>query len=425
MSRFLFTMMYVLALFSACTQKPKASKPQLLNTAGLEAGGPYFTKDNKGNAVLCWTEMDNDSLYRLRYAIYNEQNGQFDSVITVPTSVGCSNSSESMGKIAFKNDGTVLALFAKRFTMERNPYAGAIYYSMSADAGKHWTHAKFLHQDTIPTYGRSFFDIATLKDGELGAIWLDGRFGKTIKGSALFFARTQKGSGFKQESCLDKGTCECCRTDILTDDAGTIHLAYRSIKSPSALADKQVRDMIYRRSLNNGKSFSNPETISNDNWEITGCPHSGPSLASSNNVLCVTWFTAGGGAALYYTTSKTRGEGFNSRRLLSTAGRHPQMLGMKAGKTAVIYEEQSANLVEAPMKGQHKHGGTSMSHTTAGLAKIVLRMIDLNSQEISIDLTDGKMPDNHAVLTSVNGVLLAAWVRQERIGAKIYYAQIR
>ena len=350
MKKILFTLMGIFMLFSACTREAGPSEPKVLSISGAEATGPYFTKDNKGNAVLCWTEKDNDDACRLKYAVYNVQTNQFDKVITVPASAGCSIAAESMGKVAFKADGTVYAVFAKRFPKERNPYAGAIYYSFSDDGGKHWSEARFLHTDTVHAYGRSFFDIAALKDGELGAIWLDGRYGKTIKGSALFFARTEKGMGFAPDTCLDKGTCECCRTDILTDDAGNIHLAYRSIKFPSALADKQVRDMAYKRSTDNGKTFSRPETISKDNWEIAGCPHSGPSLAVTKNGVQAAWFTAGGGPGLYYTSSNASGEGFLSRSLLSAAGRHPQMIALNDGRLAVVYEEPLKVEVGAPVK---------------------------------------------------------------------------
>lgn len=424
MKRILFMLMSAFILFSACTREAGPSRPQVLSTGGTEATGPYFTKDNKGNAVLCWAEKGNDGLYRLKYAVYDLQTGQFGKEITVPASAGCCTSAESMGKVAFKADGTVLALFAKRFPKEKNPFAGAIYYSFSADNGKLWSEARFLHTDTMRTYGRSFFDIATLKDGELGAIWLDGRYGKTIKGSALFFAHTEKGMGFARDTCLDKGTCECCRTDMLIDDAGNIHLAYRSIKFPSALADKQVRDMVYRRSADNGKTFSTPETISEDNWEIAGCPHSGPSLAAGKNGVQATWFTAGGGPGLYYTSSNASGEGFLNRSLLSATGRHPQMIALSDGRTAVVYEDLPKVESGASLKRGHNHEEMKMSHMAAGSAKIVLKILSANTLERSIDLTDGKMMDNHAVLTVVNHTLLTAWIREEETGARIYYSSI-
>lgn len=420
MKKISFIVLGMLGLLNSCTTKPDAPEVQVLSTGGVEATAPYFTKDNNGNAVLCWTERDGqDSLYRLKYAVFDAEKKRFNTAITVPASAGCSNSAESMGKMAFKADGTVLAVFSRRFPAEQNPYAGAIYYSLSGNAGKSWSPARFLHSDTAHTYGRSFFDLATLKDGELGAIWLDGRYGKSIKGSALFFARTEKGKGFATDSCLDKGTCECCRTDILTDDAGKIFLAYRSITMPSALAAKQVRDMVYKVSADNGQTFTAARTISNDNWEIEGCPHSGPTLAADKNGLQVVWFTAGGGAGLYHGLAKTPETGFGRRTLLTASGRHPQLVALSQGKAAMVCEEPLS--AEPVHKMNHSHGSMKMSHPPAGAAKIILTLLKNGSLEKTVAVTDGKEADNHAVLVPVQDQLLLAWVREEKSATKLCY----
>ncbi|HMI02210.1 MAG TPA: hypothetical protein VK541_07000 [Pedobacter sp.] len=424
----------VLTLLGGCARNELKPVVQLLNSGGINSVGPYLTQDNKGNAVLCWTEQDGkDSLYRLKYAVYDEREDKFTAPVTIPGSAGCSISAESMGKVAFKADGTVMAVYSKRFLSEKNPYAGAIYYSFSADGGKNWSDQQFLHADTSHAYGRSFFDITALKNGELAAVWLDGRFGKKIKGSALYFNRTVKGAGFGLDSCLDKGTCECCRTDLLCDDKGNLHLAYRSIQFPSVLSGKQVRDMVYKSSANNGKTFSESKPVSNDNWEIEGCPHSGPSLAvnayGGPNVI---WFTAGGSAGLYYTAAPALGTDFRSRNLITSTGRHPQLLSLADGRTVMVCEEMS----EMPssqahgegMKMDHgagmKHSGTRMSHGPAGAAKIVLRLIADGKTEKETALSNGQYSDNHAVLGKLGENVLVAWVREGHEGSEICFSKV-
>src|SRR6185312_9388864 len=138
----------------------------------------------------------------------------------------------------------------------KSRFASAIYYTLSSDNGKNWTAPEFIHSETSEDYGRSFFNMTTLADGEVAAIWLDGRFGEAETGSALFFARTENNEGFGANYCLDKNTCECCRTEILTDQLGGIHIAYRGIQSPLDRLGKQVRDMVYASSTDNGKTFS-------------------------------------------------------------------------------------------------------------------------------------------------------------------------
>lgn len=409
---------------TACSPKTDPALPQVLATGAREAGAPYFTKDDQQNPVLCWTEKESaDSRYRLKYAVYNAQTGQFNNPITVPASAGCSNAAESMAKVAFKADGTVLAIFARRFPNEKNPYAGAIYYSISADRGLNWSGARFLHTDTAHTYGRSFFDVARLKDGELGAIWLDGRYGKNIKGSALFFARTTAGKGFATDTCIVKGTCECCRTAIFSDETGNIHLAYRNINFPAVLSDRQVRDMAYQLSADQGKTFSAARAISNDNWEISGCPHSGPSLAVSKAGVEAVWFTAGGGAGLYHTTSAGLGGDFRNRKLITAAGRHPQLVALKKEKLVMVCEEAVSASAAQPMEKGHSHAEMKMSHA-AGSAKIMLYNLTAGTGQKPLALTDGTAADHHAVLTSVGDDVLIAWVREEKSGPRIYYTRI-
>lgn len=423
MNKILLTCFTALIFLASCKNKDAASNEVVLETTGIQAVGPYLTHDQKGVPVLCWTEQSKDSLYQLKYARYDVQKNRFSTAIAIPASIGSNTSAESMGKVAFKADGTVIALFSKRFPREKNPYAGAIYYSMSVDDGRSWSVAKFLHADTAHTYGRSFFDVTRLKNGELAAIWLDGRFGKAIKGSALFFNQTVKGEGFGVDTCLDKGTCECCRTAILADGAGNIHLAYRSITFPSALADKQVRDMVYKVSADQGKTFSGSKPISKDNWEINGCPHSGPSLAVVKNTVHAVWFTAGGTPGLYTTDAIGIGSDFNKRRTVTTAGRHPQLLALENGKLLMVAEE-SIDVPEA-MHMNHSHGSMKMSHEQAVRARITLRTLAAGKPDEVRQLTDGKSADNHAVLGAVGNELLVAWVREEKNMSKIYYTHLR
>lgn len=422
MRRICFLLFAMTLWLAACKNKPGVGAPKTLSTSGIGAAGPYFTVDHKGNAVLCWSEQDaKDSLYRLKYAVYDPQKDQFGASFTVPGSAGCSISAESMAKVAFKADGTVMAVFAKRFPEEKSPYAGAIYYSMSADEGKSWSEPVFLHTDTSHTYGRSFFDLSRLKDGEIAAVWLDGRYGKSIKGSALFFNRTKKGKGFVAETCVDKGTCECCRTDLMTDEQGNLHLAYRSILFPTALSDKQVRDMVYKKSTDNGQTFSAARAISNDNWEINGCPHSGPTLALANGVLHAVWFTGGGSSGLYETSAGD--SGFRPRSLITASGKHPQLLAVTGGKIAMVCEEQESHGHEAMKMDHAKHG--AMNHGPAGMSKIVLRVSEHGGSWEKTDLSDGMEADHHAVLAAVDHGLLTAWVREGAKGSTIQYSIFR
>jgi len=428
---------FFIILLASCKQNnEKRIEIKSIDNESADAINPYLTKDQDGNVVMSWTSKDpSDSLYRLKYALYNKRDNTFGEVITVSTSTDLSTSPESMGKVAFKADGTIFAVFGRALESPVNSFAGAVYYSVSTDNGKKWSAERIIHSDTSRNTSHSFFDITTLRDGELAAVWLDGRFSTSEEGSALFFAKTE-GSNFGMDTLLDKNTCECCRTNILSDDLGNIHIAYRGIAFPNGLFGKQVRDMVYLSSSDSGESFSNTKPISEDNWQVEGCPHTGPSLAIINQQVNAVWFTAGGGAGLYYTSSPNSTENFKNRSLLSMNGRHPQMTAFAQNKLAVVYEENSGEPSHS-MEGHDKHSSNSnssmeMQHANmtmpmnedAGKAQIVLHVIDNENKAEIIKVTDGKQPNHHAVIAPINDQVLVAWIHEENGKASINYSKI-
>ena len=419
-----FTIAVLLCIISC---KPKASDTIAINTVpntSSEATSPYLTHDDKGNAVLCWTERsETDSLYRLKYAVYDEAARQFGDAITVTPSEGTKPSPESMNKVAFKSDGTVIAVFTRKFENQENRFAGAILYSTSNDQGSSWTEPQYLHSDTSHTYGRSYFDIARMSNGEVAGIWLDGRYGKADTGSALFFASTSKGQGFGNEKCIDRHTCECCRTDLLVANDGKLHIAYRSIMFPDKLMGKQVRDMAYTSSDNNGQSFQTIKTISHDNWAIEGCPHTGPSLAENGKQVYALWFTAGQTPGVYFNSCEGPSSNFSPRQLQSATARHPQLAGLKDGRLAMVWEEEAKAGSEAGKAG-HEHGMTMSHNKKASSARIALKILKDGKEQVKKDLTNGSQADNHAVLTGVGKGVLVAWVTEDKNTSTIRYSLV-
>lgn len=226
---------------------------------------------------MCRTEaLNGQEGHILKYAVFHPVQEAFGEAVSVLASADTRAHPESMNKIAFKADCTVVALYAVKHPTEENPFAGSVYYTLSAGNGSSRTTARYLHSDTLPDYGRGNFDVATLADGEVGAVWLDGRFAAADTGSALFFARTEKGKGFGSGQQSGESACECCRTDLLTDANGRIHIAYRDITNPAAGMGKQLRDLSYSYSDDHGKPFTKGKPLRADGWAIKGCPHTAP-----------------------------------------------------------------------------------------------------------------------------------------------------
>mgnify|MGYP000415694261 CR=1 FL=1 len=189
MKNYILSFFVILFTYNFLFAQEEKEISKMISSGDSKAMATYLTSDNQGNPVLSWVEGEKGSEH-LFYAIFNQKKESFNQTIKVSPSKGLSPHHESMPKVAFKSDGTVVALYSKRKATPENRFAGAIYYVQSSDKGANWTSPKYLHNgDTTAGIGRSFFDIASLPDGEVGAIWLDGR-NKLENGSSLFFAKT-------------------------------------------------------------------------------------------------------------------------------------------------------------------------------------------------------------------------------------------
>ena len=428
-----FNFLFLLGMF-ACTSESRNHETHQqaydqmisvrLTAEGVDASGPYLTYDHERNPVLCWTEaLPEGKGHVLRYAVFNAATEAFGETVTViPSSVTRAHP-ESMNKVAFKADGTVVAIFSLKHATKENPFAGSILYTLSTDEGKNWADAEFIHSDTLPDYGRGYFDLAPLPNGEVGAVWIDGRNSGGL-GSAIFFASTTKGEGFGADQQIGESTCECCRTDIYVDRNGRIHVAYRDITFPVVQMGKQVRDMSYTYSDDLGKSFTKPIGLSADNWSIEGCPHTGPSLASNEQGLQVVWFTEGGGTGVYYTSSADHGSSFAPRQKISGDARFPQMATLPSEEIVMVWNESKSTGKqgqEAEASPPH-HGakaGTSFS------SQIQLQLRNKNNVSSTFQLTAADGHASHPVVIPVEErKILIAWTRVDTAGSFIEYQAV-
>ncbi|MEJ1238087.1 sialidase family protein [Chryseolinea sp. T2] len=326
-----FTFIALSLLVVAC--KPK-DRIQALSSEKAKAESVYLTHDENDNPVAVWTERDGDRL-NLYYAISGDQGNTFMNIIMLPLSSDVATHAEGMPKVAFRKDGTIIAAYEKKSPTETNKYAGSIYYRTSSDKGQTWTSESFLHSDTIAGRSRSYFDIERLPDGEVGASWLDIKLNNETGGRSVRFAKTN-GLRFASEILVDSSACQCCRIDVYSDLGGRINVAYRGLMKGKM--GQPVRDMMIATSSNNGDSFTTPIKISQDNWVIDGCPHTGPTLCSSKGGVYSMWYTEGNGTGLYYSFKQTGADNFGKRELISNAGRHPQVSADET-RFVMVWEE--------------------------------------------------------------------------------------
>jgi hypothetical protein len=307
-----------------------------ISTTGGAAESVYLTHDHNKNPVVVWTERSGDDL-KLFFGVSTDNGISFARKVGIQLTSDVATHAEGMPKIAFKADGTVIAAYEKKAPTQSNKYAGAIYYRVSIDYGKTWTPERFLHSDTLSGRSRSYFDIEQLSDGEIGASWLDIKLNVETGGRSVRFAKTN-GTEFKNEILVDSSACQCCRIDVYSDIAGRINVAYRGLMKGTM--GQSIRDMMIATSLDNGRSFTSPMRISQDNWNIDGCPHTGPSLCSSKGGLYSMWYTEGNGTGIFYSFKQNGDSRFGKRESVSIAGQHPQ-LSAGDDQFIMVWEENS------------------------------------------------------------------------------------
>jgi len=281
---------YALLLFAlisthACdSASDQSSENGTLRPVGDFASNPQATLDNRGHLVLWWIQKEADSGDNIvAFARSTDQGNTFSDARTIPKSRGANGANgEGPPRLIFKDDGTILLLFNKPNKMPGHPFAGDVLYTQSTDNGNSWSTPEPIHRDGIRTSGQGFPAVTHLPNGEVAAVWLDGRHNEPH--SSLYFAVTDGDNGFGMDKKIGGPSCQCCKISMLVDDSQTLHISYRSILDGT-------RDIMHLSSTDMGDHFTKPVKVSKDQWEIEACPHNGPDLTQTANYLHSAWYT--------------------------------------------------------------------------------------------------------------------------------------
>ncbi len=389
--------------FISCSNLPGDTADQNHSRASagsiLNSSCAYLTKDNNANPVMSWVKEINDSVAVMCYSVSSDNGKRFGNVIEVKPSTNVHPHAENLPKIIFKPSGEIIAMWGASNPTPNSKYSGLVYYAQSFDNGKNWSEAIALVKDTS-AYDQRYFDMELLPNGEVMAIWLDNRGPKEREGSTLFCAVTEGNNGFINERAIGETCCPCCRTDLFIDRNGGIHASYRDIINDS------IRDMVQLVSNDGGKTFVPPVRISEDNWVINGCPHTGPTQAENSNGMHFAWYTMGGGEGVYYCSSKDLGKTFSGRDTVSNkpSAKHPQIITMPDDIIVIVWDETVKKGEEA-------------------FSRIGLQLRDPNGKVISSTfISEDNAVSEYAVVRAVDekNVLVAFTQKQEKKKKVIY-----
>ena len=294
-------------------------------------------------------------------AISNDGGATFGDPVRVNDIDGDARAGGEQAPRVAIGDDIVVAWVSKRDGVNR------VRLSRSTDGGRTFQSASTPHADAL-TGARGWASLALDAAQGVHVAWLDGRNADathTMAGMDHHAASTatrapmrqdvfhavRRADGSVGESPVATDVCFCCKTSMAVGPDGSVYVAWRHIYPTN------LRDMAVARSTDGGLTFGPPTRVSEDHWQIAGCPEDGPSMAvDGDGVIHIAWPTLLPGTetrkAIFYSTSTDGGQTFAPRQRIDVdrdevgggvilGAAHPQL--MLANDRIVITWDDSAN----------------------------------------------------------------------------------
>jgi hypothetical protein len=286
----------VVASLGGCGQEQGSNVPTtivgLTSPAAAGSLAPHLAVTPDDAVVMSWLEPADGNAHAVRYSILQGE------AWSTPTTIAANddwfvNSSDFPSVVPISAQHWAAHWLVKR---PGGTYSYDIALSTSADGGKNWTAPTTPHTDNTRTE-HGFVTLFQWSDA-IGAVWLDGRYttpdtagepqpersdDNEYGGMTLRFSRLGYDGKLLEDGEIDNLVCDCCQTDVALATAGPI-VAYRD-----RTAD-EIRDISIARYIEGG--WTDPITISDDQWQIAACPVNGPTIAADGDHVVVAWYGA-------------------------------------------------------------------------------------------------------------------------------------
>lgn len=232
-----------------------------------------------------------------------------------------------------------------------------LLHAESLDDGRRFAPARSLLPDDVAG-NRGWASMAARDDGRMFAMWLDHRDAVSTRsqgGTHQHGARSPEESDARAQrsqlfvgtldgtvapTAIARGVCYCCKTALASGPDGRMYAAWRHVFSGSE------RDIAFTMSDDvAGPAFRQPVRVSDDGWQLDGCPENGPALAvDASRRIHVIWPTLVRGddeALRLFHASSVDGLAFSARSPLPSQGSafHPQLLATRDGTLIAAWDE--------------------------------------------------------------------------------------
>ena len=251
------------------------------------ASGPSVTVGPDNIVWLTWLERDGATA-TLNFSTFEPTAKKWSAPRTIARGANWFINWADFPCVTVGPDGTATAVWFVNNPAASGPasaghdHHGPGYHaqiSRTTDGGRTWSAPAKLTRESDSV---EFVSLATLADGRVLAVWLDGRAKKNGGKAQQLFSRIVGADD--ADVLVDASVCDCCQTALTAFPDGSALLAYR------ARTDNEVRDIRVTRFR--GARWEKPRALNNDDWRIAGCPVNGPQLASDGGRVAVAWFTA-------------------------------------------------------------------------------------------------------------------------------------
>jgi hypothetical protein len=315
-----------------------------ISTPDIDAAEPAVAAASDGGVFVVWVEHGTNKTADIFLQKFDAEGKPASVKTQVNPNVGEATAWRGdPPTINVGADGAIYIGWTKRVKTE-TASGTDFYVSVSRDGGKTFQSTAKVNDDNAPA-SHGMHSLTIDKSGRIYAAWLDERnikkpahaqnetsnnfaFVKALHtpspkqtdeeaepNSEVFFAvSTDGGKSFSPNKKLAHEVCPCCKTAVLAATDGKIYVSWRQVVGDN------FRHIALASSSNGGEQFSAPVIISDDRWQIMGCPVSGASLISGkDNNVRVAWFSAGaaGAPGIYQTYSTDGGKTFAPRVLVS------------------------------------------------------------------------------------------------------------
>ena len=382
-----YTIAIIVSAVLALAASPVPTVSEIKSPAPPGSGQPNLTVAADGRVFLSWMEPDKPQGYVLRFSVRGAQG--WSAPKTIARGANWFVSDADVPSLAVLSDGT---LAADWFVASVGPRSEAydVNLVLSKDGGTTWSKPLMPHRDGKKRQ-HGFVSLLPTPDAKLAAIWLDGRnMPSEEEGDmALMYTTIAANGTLGPETQIDNRACECCKTSMTATADGLVAV-YRD------RSDKEIRDISIVRYANG--RWSQPQALTNDGWEIDGCPINGPAVSANGRNVAVAWFTAPDDKSqVYVLMSADSGKTFGKKIRIDDGnpiGR-VDVVSRSSGAAVVSWVERTSQGAQVRVREVAANGTAAAPLNvsgTAGLGSGVFPRMVRSGDDIVVAWTDASKP---------------------------------